>query len=380
MRIRFSHLALLLVLATSSIAGLAQVDEEATLAEVKKELEALNAQLQQYQSEHSELEREMRDQEIELSRLHREIYNTDRAIDVGAAQLSRLTRQRQELQQLSNIQEEAIRSDLVAMYKSGQQEPVKVLLNMEDPAQLSRMLIYYRYLLGARSARIDAYAQTISQLEKNQQEINQQNARLDNLRSELRQQETSLNASLARRARLMERLQSRILSAEQQIAERAENAKRLEQLIQEAVERIARLAPPETYRPFAELRGRFHWPVNGQISHRFGSARAGDLHWQGVVLNADSGTEIHSIHHGRVVFADYMRGYGLLVIVDHEDGYMTLYGHNQSLFVEPGDWVSPGDQLALVGNTGGLAEPGLYFEIRQNGKPVDPASWCTRGS
>ncbi|MEQ9568463.1 MAG: peptidoglycan DD-metalloendopeptidase family protein, partial [Pseudomonadales bacterium] len=96
--------------------------------------------------------------------------------------------------------------------------------------------------------------------------------------------------------------------------------------------------------------------------------------------NADSGTEIHSIHHGRVVFADYMRGYGLLVIVDHEDGYMTLYGHNQSLFVEPGDWVSPGDQLALVGNTGGLAEPGLYFEIRQNGKPVDPASWCTRGS
>ena len=97
-------------------------------------------------------------------------------------------------------------------------------------------------------------------------------------------------------------------------------------------------------------------------------------------MRAESGTEIHSIHHGRVVFADYMRGYGLLVIIDHEEGYMTLYGHNQSLFVEPGDWVSPGDQLALVGNTGGLPDPGLYFEIRQNGKPVNPASWCTRDS
>ena len=371
---------LLAIFALCPITVLSQTDQEANLAAVKKELEALNEQLQQYQSEHSDLERDMRDQEIELSRLHREIYNTDRAIEVGAAQLSRLNRQRSELLSLSDQQEKAIHSDLVAMYKTGQQEPVKVMLNLEDPALFSRMLIYYRYLLEARSERIDAYTATISQLENNQQDINNQNAKLDELRINLRQQEVSLNASLARRSRLLERLESRILTAEQQIAEREENAQRLEQLIQNAIERIARLAPPESYQPFVDMRGRLSWPVNGQISHRFGSLRTGDLHWQGVVLRAESGTEIHSIHHGRVVFADYMRGYGLLVIVDHEEGYMTLYGHNQSLFVEPGDWVSPGDQLALVGNTGGLSDPGLYFEIRQNGKPVNPANWCTRDS
>jgi len=371
---------LLAIFALCPITVLSQTDQEANLAAVKKELEALNEQLQQYQSEHSDLERDMRDQEIELSRLHREIYNTDRAIEVGAAQLSRLNRQRSELLSLSDQQEKAIRSDLVAMYKTGQQEPVKVMLNLEDPALFSRMLIYYRYLLEARSERIDAYTATISQLENNQQDINNQNTKLDELRINLRQQEVSLNASLARRSRLLERLESRILTAEQQIAEREENAQRLEQLIQNAIERIARLAPPESYQPFVDMRGRLSWPVNGQISHRFGSLRTGDLHWQGVVLRAESGTEIHSIHHGRVVFADYMRGYGLLVIVDHEEGYMTLYGHNQSLFVEPGDWVSPGDQLALVGNTGGLSDPGLYFEIRQNGKPVNPANWCTRDS
>ena len=371
---------LLAIFTLCPITVLSQTDQEANLAAVKKELEALNEQLQQYQSEHSDLERDMRDQEIELSRLHREIYNTDRAIEVGAAQLSRLNRQRSELLSLSDQQEKAIHSDLVAMYKTGQQEPVKVMLNLEDPALFSRMLIYYRYLLEARSERIDAYTATISQLENNQQDINNQNAKLDELRINLRQQEVSLNASLARRSRLLERLESRILTAEQQIAEREENAQRLEQLIQNAIERIARLAPPESYQPFVDMRGRLSWPVNGQISHRFGSLRTGDLHWQGVVLRAESGTEIHSIHHGRVVFADYMRGYGLLVIVDHEEGYMTLYGHNQSLFVEPGDWVSPGDQLALVGNTGGLSDPGLYFEIRQNGKPVNPANWCTRDS
>jgi len=371
---------LLAIFALCPITVLSQTDQEANLAAVKKELEALNEQLQQYQSEHSDLERDMRDQEIELSRLHREIYNTDRAIEVGAAQLSRLNRQRSELLSLSDQQEKAIHSDLVAMYKTGQQEPVKVMLNLEDPALFSRMLIYYRYLLEARSERIDAYTATISQLENNQQDINNQNAKLDELRINLRQQEVSLNASLARRSRLLERLESRILTAEQQIAEREENAQRLEQLIQNAIERIARLAPPESYQPFVDMRGRLSWPVNGQISHRFGSLRTGDLHWQGVVLRAESGTEIHSIHHGRVVFANYMRGYGLLVIVDHEEGYMTLYGHNQSLFVEPGDWVSPGDQLALVGNTGGLSDPGLYFEIRQNGKPENPANWCTRDS
>ena len=371
---------ILAIFALCPITALSQTDQAASLAAVKKELEALNEQLQQYQSEHSDLERDMRDQEIELSRLHREIYNTDRAIEVGAAQLSILNRQRSELLALSHQQEKAIRSDLVAMYKTGQQEPVKVMLNLEDPALFSRMLIYYRYLLEARSDRIDAYTATINQLENNQNNINNQNAKLDELRSNLRQQEVSLNASLARRSRLLERLESRILTAEQQISEREENAQRLEQLIQNAIERVARLAPPETYQPFVDMRGRLSWPVSGQISHRFGSLRTGDLHWQGVVLRAESGTEIHSIHHGRVVFADYMRGYGLLVIIDHEEGYMTLYGHNQSLFVEPGDWVSPGDQLALVGNTGGLPDPGLYFEIRQNGKPVNPASWCTRDS
>ena len=357
---------------------LAFSDEQDDLKAAIRELEALGSLLQQFQSEHSELETKMRNQEVELSKLHREIYDTDRSIGLGEVRLNQLSEEKAELDSLRQTQEESLRADLVAMYKTGSEEPIKILLNQEDPAKLSRMLIYYRYLLGARTKKINSYTETTEKIAANKAGLNRQNTRLDRLRTELKRQESQLNASLARRARLLERLASRILTTEQQIAARKENARHLERLIKEAAERIAKLAPPENYRPFVELKGQYPWPVSGKVEHRFGSPRTGDLRWQGVVLKSVSGQEVHSIHHGRVVFADYMRGYGLLVIVDHEGGYMTLYGHNQSLFVQPGDWVTAGDQLALVGNTGGLSETGLYFEVRQNGRPVNPSSWCTR--
>lgn len=352
-------------------------DNRDDLNRVIKQLEELNKQLQSYQSERSDLEGEMRDQELELSGLHRTMFETDEKIASGKSRLTAFNTERAELQTRLKQQEIGMRLDLVSMYKNGNEEPVKMLLNQEDPAVLSRTLTYYQYLLESRSKNISAYQATITELEENQSSIDKQNTDLANLSANLKTQETDLNASISRRANLLSRLADRIMSAEQEISEHREDAGRLEKLIRDAVEAIADLVPPDSYRPFAELKGKFSWPVTGNITHRFNSFRTGDLRWQGIVLKTNSGAVVKSIHHGRVVFADYMRGYGLLVIVDHEDGYMTLYGHNQSLFVEPGDWITPGDQLALVGSTGGLGETGLYFEVRQNGKPVNPTQWCS---
>ncbi len=357
--------------------GILCASDQDDLKAVVRELEELNEQLQEFQSNRSDLERDMRDQEIKLSSLHREIYNNDRALDLVKAQLESLNENHNSLTRLMLAQEQELRADLIAMYKTGNAEPIKMVLNQEDPAQFSRMLIYYRYLVEARSAKIEAFAETIAQIQHNRDAEQIKSRELSEITSELRKQKTSLDASLARRERLLSRLESRILTAEQRIREHEESARRLEQLISDAAERIARLKPPADYRPFAELKGQYQWPVSGRVSHGYGSLQSGDLRWQGVVFNVVGGTEVRSIHHGRVVFADYIRGYGLLVIVDHEDGYMTLYGHNQSLFVEPGDWVVPGEQLALAGNTGRLSDTGLYFEIRQNGKAVNPAHWCS---
>ena len=133
------------------------------------------------------------------------------------------------------------------------------------------------------------------------------------------------------------------------------------------------------YQPFGKLKGKLPWPVVGKPSNRFGRYRNGtSLRWQGLTIPSTEGNRVEAIHSGRIVFADWLRGSGLLVIIDHGDGYMSLYAHNQSLLKEIGDWVNPGDTIATVGNSGGQQRSGLYFEIRHNGKPTDPKRWCKR--
>ncbi|MCL4153244.1 UNVERIFIED_CONTAM: hypothetical protein GTU68_049571 [Idotea baltica] len=240
------------------------------------------------------------------------------------------------------------------------------------------MLNYYQYLLEARADSIQSYFETLETLEQTSIGITQQQAELEELSEELSVQETDLASARKVRLNLLDQLDSRILSAQEEIEEKERDRERLEQLIYEVEERIASLAPPDSYKPFAELRGQYIWPVSGDFAHRYNTTKNGSLRWQGVVIKSAAGKPVTTIHHGRVVFADYLRGYGLLVIVDHGNDYLSLYGHNQSLFVEPGDWVSPGDQIALVGSSGGISENGLYFEIRHQGKPQNPTNWINR--
>ncbi len=132
------------------------------------------------------------------------------------------------------------------------------------------------------------------------------------------------------------------------------------------------------HKPFKALRGGLEWPARGRLVSLFGTQRAGNLKWDGVVIAAKEGSEVKAIHHGRVAFSDWLRGFGLLMIIDHGDGYMSLYGHNQSLFKETGDWVEPGETIAVMGNSGGQRNAGVYFGIRYKGKAVNPKKWCKR--
>jgi len=264
------------------------------------------------------------------------------------------------------------------MYQGGSEEPLKMVLNQDSPADFSRMLNYYRYLLEARSDRIESYVTTTQTLTSTRKEIINQRNTLNALRGSLTDEEKHLSAAQTRKTSLLKKVRSRIQTAEQKIAEREEDRRKLESLIEDVEEQIGSLVAPQSYKPFATAKGQLIWPVNGKISRRYGSARSGNLRWQGVVLRSDAGTPVKSVHYGRVVFADYLRGYGLLVIVDHGQDYLTLYGHNQSLFVEPGDWVSAQDQIALAGKSEGVSETGAYFEIRHSGRPENPSNWMAR--
>ena len=150
----------------------------------------------------------------------------------------------------------------------------------------------------------------------------------------------------------------------------------LEELLEAIEQAVVELQLPEDYQPFASTRGTLAWPVDGRRRNSFGASRgAGGMRWHGINLAAAEGSAVRAIHHGRVVYADWLRGSGLLLILDHGDGYMSLYAHNQSLLKEVGEWVAPGTPISTVGNSGGLDRAGLYFEIRKDGKPVDPVVW-----
>ncbi|MEX1033351.1 MAG: peptidoglycan DD-metalloendopeptidase family protein [Cellvibrionaceae bacterium] len=176
---------------------------------------------------------------------------------------------------------------------------------------------------------------------------------------------------------MLARLNESIETKDQELQQLARDRQYIEQLMTEIVATVGHQNTFNSDAPFAELRGKLPWPAEGQIAHSFGSERvAGKMKWDGVLIRASEGEPVKAIHHGRVVFADYLRGHGLLIIVDHGEGYMSLYAHNQTLKKAVGNWVEAGEVIASVGSSGGQRQAGLYFEIRQHGRPTNPGTWC----
>ena len=378
MRLIQKYLKVLIALTVSLNMPVLAQDEEAQLKQLQKELASLNKAVQKFERERTSIQRDLRDQELKLSKLHKQKHETQQKIQSGKTRLADLKTETDQLQTSKVRQEAHLQDDIQSMYRSGAEEPLKMLLNQTDPAEASRMLHYYQYLLEARAASIQTYFDTINRISTAQKELAQQQLQLTSLDKDLNTQESKLSKARQARLELLEKLDSRILSAQEEIEEKERDRERLEQLIEEVEERIASLAPPASFRPFAELKGSYIWPTKGNFLHKYNARKSGSLKWQGVVIRSNAGAPVTTIHHGRVVFADFLRGYGLMVIVDHDDDYLSLYGHNQSLFVEPGDWVTPGDKIALVGNSGGISESGLYFEIRHRGKPQNPSGWAAK--
>jgi len=367
---------LLLMLVLVPLGSYGQQASEAQLQELRQQLGELREGLNRYQGEQEGIQQQLQREELELARLHREIFNTERSIANSHNVREALAREAETLETLSQIQENEVRRELLAIYRNGPQEPIKLLLNQEDPANFSLMLGYYRRILALRQDKIVQYRDTIEELEQNRLARSEEQVRLQGLLARLDEQSSELEVSTVRRQATLAALNADIANTEQLIVSKKVDQRRLEQLIDSIARRTEELSMPSSVVPFAGIKGSCEWPTEGRIVGSFGQSRAGSLRWSGVQIAAANGSEVKAVHHGRVLFADYLRGYGLLVIIDHDDGYLTLYGHNQYLYVEPGDWIQSGQSIARVGDTGGQQEAGLYFEIRQRGRPTDPATWC----
>lgn len=353
--------------------------------EIKK-LETLKQQIQQLQlelkSENKEKDQAvylLQQAEQEVASASHKLYQTEKNFNTTQRKLTALQQEEKQLgNQLSRNREYLI-NQIRAAYGIGKQEYVKLLFNQEDPASISRMVVYYQYFNKARTDKIDQIDTRLTRLQIIKNNIKLQSERLDKLRKEALSEQEILKSRKRDRSKVVASLNASLNEKSHRLKNLLRDEQHLKKLLQEIETQLQDvnldLSPPKKFR---QLKGELSWPTSGVIGARFGSLRnnSGSLKWKGVVIDTKPGNTIKAVAYGRVVFADWLRGFGMLLIIDHGDGYMSLYGHNEQLHKNLGDWVQANEVIATSGNSGGQLATSLYFEIRYKGKPQDPVKWC----
>jgi murein hydrolase activator len=351
---------------------------EAALKTVRKEIKDLETRLTRDTARRDEGAKALRSAEVESAEATRKLADVRAKLTDQRAARRSLGEQTDRANQRLAAERASLASQVRMSYVTGRAEVFKLLLSQESPATLGRMLVYYDYFNRARSVRIAAVGTDLERLAALNAETERIEGELKELESAQAAQVAALAKSRDERQVVVTRLESSIKDNSAAVAKLHGEEKRLSDLVEQLRQLMAGL-PVEGDQPFATLKGKLSWPVPGRLAGDFGQPRAGGVvKWNGVLLEAPSGTAVRAVYHGRVAFADWLPGLGLLVIIDHGGGYMSLYGHNQALVKDSGDWVEPGETIAQVGDTGGQSRPALYFEIRYKGEPVNPHTWITR--
>jgi septal ring factor EnvC (AmiA/AmiB activator) len=353
-------------------------------AKAEAELKAVRSQIEKVRAE---MERDAGRRD----KLTREIEESEKSVSSARGELEKLRRERAErtarraeLAGLRRVEESALARDRAALagqiraaHMIGQDEPLKLLLNQRDPAEAGRVLTYYRYFGRARASQIASINGHIAELNELDQALAGEEQRLLALEEQQKNQVLKLQGARDRRGRALVALESESKNRARELERLKDQQGGLEKLVRElrrALERVEKF-PTDSKDAFAKLRGKLAWPASGRLLASFGQVRAGGVKWDGVLVSGSQGAPVRAVYHGRVVYADWLSGLGLLTIIDHGDGYLSLYGHNDRLYKEVGERVTAGDTIATVGDSGGRQAPALYFEIRKAGRPVDPRPW-----
>lgn len=384
MRPARSLLSLLVAAALLTSAALpvrSQEDREtvaAKLEEVRTEIARIQSRIDENLGSRDRLLEALADAERAIGRARRAQAETDQALASVRAEMSALESRQAELEDQVGKNASELAMQLATAYRQGSQSRLKMLLNQDDPRRLSRRLAYHGYLSRARLAAIESLRETVSELARTRSELNAEAEQLDALLAERRRETQRLEGAMQQREEALGSLEQRLASDREQLADLERDAAELTRLLEQLADVLADVPADIAIPPFHELRGKLEMPVSGRVLQAYGNHRSGELRWTGWLIDAQTGDEVRSIAHGRVAYADWLRGYGMLLIIDHGDGFMSLYAHNEALMRDVGDWVAPGDVLALAGRSGGISEPAVYFELRRDGRPVDPAGWISR--
>ncbi len=363
--------------ATVTEAGGSDVTPE-QVAAVKQQIQKIDQWLKQAEQDRSQLQQSLADTEQAINRLTRE--RRDLA-SKSAAQEQRLAKLRQheaDVRKTLDSQRDSLRQQIRHAWMQGDTPAIKVLLNEVSPEKIARTMTYYEYLSQESVDRLKAFQASLAELQQVQDNVLASRAELTRLREQVTRRQQALGDRKQEREQTLAALRSDIRDRQSERKSLVADRKRLEKLLQAVEQAIASIPSPDDSQPFKSLRAKLPWPAHGKVSRHFGESLAhGKLRQNGILISTDGEADVSAVHHGRVVFANWLRGFGLMAIIDHGDGYMSLYGHNSSLLVNPGDWVTTGQPIAVAGRSGGSETPGVYFEIRHRGKPQDPEKWLT---
>ena len=342
---------------------------------IDKVRKAVNADIEK----RDRLGAQLRDAELGVQAARKQLETVREQRIQSESQLQEFEREQARREQELAAERAALAGELRTAYVNGREEQLKLLLNQEDPASFGRTLAYYGYFGRARAGRIDGIREKLEHLALVREKIAAETERLRQL--EVRQQEEvdALRAAQKQRTRAVAAIDTQIKTGGGELTRLQSQARSLERLIAELRKALENV-PIAKQAPFENLRGKLPWPVqSGKVLAKFGQPRAGgSLRWQGMLVGTDRGARVRAPFAGRVVYADWLPGMGLMIVIDHGKGYMSLYGHNEELFRRVGEPVTAGDVIASVGDSGGHNQPALYFEVRRGREPVNPEIWLQR--
>jgi septal ring factor EnvC (AmiA/AmiB activator) len=373
-------------LACTFIAHAAPKDD---LSGLRERIKSLQKEVESAEGKKTDATDALKQSEQAISTANRRLRELAQQQESVGATLNQVQREGRDTQGKIGKQQALLGQLLSHYHLHGRHDPLKILLNQQDPNQMARQLHYYSYLSRARAELIESLRNNLAQSRELAQLYQEKNAELAQVKSEQARQKAQLEKDKQARKSVLARINQKITSQRHEIGRLQRDEKRLTQLI----ERLSRMAKPKkkkspaaanrnqpapgpSYGVLHQLKGKLHLPVRGELVSRFGSQREdGGTTWKGWFIKSAAGQDVKCIASGQVVFSDWLRGFGNIIIVDHGDDYMSLYGNNETLYKQAGDTVRAGDAVAAVGNSGGIAETGLYFEMRHKSRPFDPLGW-----
>lgn len=348
------------------------------LASLRDEIDNITEALDQQRLERDRELSQLADAERQLASRTAELRATQAALDQASARAQTLQAQATTLEAEVEAIRQRLAEQLRVAYRVGVESRLRAMLNQHDPSLISRVLALHGYLARARLATIDEFERQRLALQQLRTELADTTAELGQLVGQQALARARQADALEQRRSALSRIEARIRDRDTELAELNQSAAQLQQLLQQLAVALADIPAEVAVIAFAELRGSLPMPLSGKIVAGFSSDTQQGALREGWLIEAAVGEPVLAVAHGRVAYADWLRGYGMLLIVDHGEGWMSLYGRNQALLAEVGDWIQPGETIALAGDSGGSGPPGLYFQIRREGRPVDPAVWVRR--